>query len=81
MATKKTASSAPKKATKTATKTSAKAPAKKVAASESKPAKAAKHAPTHEEIAKLAEKKWHERGRPEGSAHVDWHAAEHELKG
>ena len=69
----KTTPAAAKKATKAPTKTAA-----KTAAEESKPAK--KHV-THEEVAKLAEQLWIERGRPEGSAHVDWHHAEQKLKG
>jgi Protein of unknown function (DUF2934) len=36
-------------------------------------------APTREEIARLAEKYWMERGRPEGSPELDWLRAEHEL--
>jgi hypothetical protein len=36
--------------------------------------------PTREEIARLAEKFWMERGRPEGSPELDWLRAEHELK-
>ena len=76
MATKKAAKAAPKKTT--ATK---KAAATKTAATPAAPKKAAtKKAASHEEISKLAEQMWIERGRPEGSAHVDWHAAEHKLK-
>ena len=37
-------------------------------------------APSREEIARLAEKFWAERGRPEGSAEQDWLRAEEELK-
>jgi hypothetical protein len=37
-------------------------------------------APSREEIARLAEKYWAERGRPEGSPEQDWLRAEHELK-
>jgi len=36
--------------------------------------------PTREEIARLAEKYWAERGWPEGSPEQDWLRAEHELK-
>jgi hypothetical protein len=36
--------------------------------------------PTREEIARLAEKYWMERGRPEGSPELDWLRAEQELK-
>ena len=38
-------------------------------------------APTHEEIAMLAEKYWAERGRPQGSPEQDWLRAEEELRG
>ena len=37
-------------------------------------------APSREEIARLAEKYWAERGWPEGSPEQDWLRAEHELK-
>ena len=37
-------------------------------------------APSREEIARLAEKYWAERGWPEGSAEQDWLRAEQELK-
>jgi hypothetical protein len=36
--------------------------------------------PTREEIARLAEKYWAERGWPEGSPEQDWLRAEQELK-
>ncbi|HTZ57943.1 MAG TPA: DUF2934 domain-containing protein [Acidobacteriaceae bacterium] len=36
--------------------------------------------PTREEIARLAEKFWMERGQPEGSPELDWFRAEQELK-
>jgi hypothetical protein len=36
--------------------------------------------PTREEIARLAEKFWMERGRPEGSPELDWLRAEQELR-
>jgi Protein of unknown function (DUF2934) len=54
----------------------------KVAAKPRKPAakKQAAPAPTREEIARLAEKFWAERGWPEGSPEQDWLRAEHELK-
>ena len=72
---------APTKATKTAAK---KAPAKAVA--EKTPAKkaaateiSAKKKPTHDEIAKLANKYYHERGGHHGSDAHDWLRAEHEL--
>jgi hypothetical protein len=38
------------------------------------------HNPSREEIARLAEKFWAERGWPEGSPEQDWLRAEHELK-
>ena len=37
-------------------------------------------APSQEEIARLAEKFWAERGRPEGSPEQDWLRAEQELR-
>lgn len=37
--------------------------------------------PGREEIARLAEKYWAERGRPEGSPEQDWLRAERELLG
>jgi hypothetical protein len=43
-------------------------------------APAAPAQPTREEIARLAEKFWMERGRPEGSPELDWLRAEQELK-
>ena len=41
---------------------------------------AAPPAPSREEIARLAEKYWAERGWPEGSPEQDWLRAEQELK-
>jgi Protein of unknown function (DUF2934) len=41
---------------------------------------AAPAAPSREEIARLAEKFWAERGWPEGSPEQDWLRAEQELK-
>lgn len=38
-------------------------------------------APTHQEIAMLAEKYWAERGWPQGSPEQDWLRAEQELRG
>ena len=38
-----------------------------------------KHIPTYEEIARLAEQFWNERGRPYGSPEVDWLRAEQTL--
>ena len=57
-----------------------KAPAKKKAATPKTKAVAAP-TPTREEIARLAEKFWMERGRTEGSAEQDWLRAERELIG
>lgn len=37
--------------------------------------------PTHEEIARLAEQYWIERGRQDGQAEQDWLRAEQELMG
>ena len=42
---------------------------------------AASHSPSREEIARLAEKFWHERGRGDGMAEQDWLRAEQELRG
>jgi len=39
----------------------------------------AKHTPTYEEIAILAQQYWNERGRPYGSPEVDWLRAEQTL--
>ena len=41
---------------------------------------ASRPAPTREEIVRLAEKYWAERGWPEGSPEQDWLRAEQELK-
>ena len=38
-------------------------------------------APSHQEIAMLAEKYWAERGWPQGSPEQDWLRAEQELRG
>ena len=37
--------------------------------------------PSHEEISRLAEKYWAERGHPQGSPEQDWLRAEQELRG
>ena len=37
--------------------------------------------PSREQIARLAEKYWAERGRPNGSPEQDWLRAEQELRG
>jgi len=59
-----------------------KAPAKKKAATpKTKAVAAPAPTPTREEIARLAEKFWMERGRTEGSAEQDWLRAERELIG
>jgi Protein of unknown function (DUF2934) len=76
MPTRKSPTSAEKKPT------TRKAPARKTA-----PATAAalvdpvvaKHTPTYDEIAILAEQFWNERGRPFGSPEVDWLRAEATL--
>jgi hypothetical protein len=80
MATRKSTPSAEKKTP------ARKAPAKKAAAApKSDPVAAdpveihsvaAKHPPTYDEIARLAEQFWNERGRPFGSPEVDWLRAE-----
>lgn len=55
-----------------------------IAARKRKPAAkktvAAPSEPTREQIARLAEKYWAERGWPEGSPEQDWLRAEQELK-
>jgi Protein of unknown function (DUF2934) len=51
---------------------------RKPAAKKQTPAAAA--APSREDIARLAEKYWAERGWPEGSPEQDWLRAEQELK-
>lgn len=43
-------------------------------------AAAAAAQPTRDEIARLAEKFWMDRGKPEGSPELDWLRAEQELK-
>ncbi len=53
-----------------------KAPARKTAAAA--PA-VEKQAPSYEDVARLAEQFWHERGRPFGSPEVDWLRAEETL--
>jgi len=59
-----------------------KAPAKKKAATpKAKTVVAPAPTPTREEIARLAEKYWMERGRTDGSAEQDWLRAERELLG
>jgi hypothetical protein len=77
MATRKSPASTDKKTT------TGKAPARKAAASAIKPiaagSAAAKPTPTYHEIAQLAEQFWIERGRPFGSAEVDWLRAESSL--
>ena len=77
MATRKSPASAEKKTTtrKASTKKAA-APAVESIAAESV---AAKHPPTYHDIAQLAEQFWVERGRPFGSAEVDWLRAESTL--
>lgn len=77
MATRKSPATAEKKTT------TRKAPTKKAAAASAVepvtiPA-AEKHNPTYHEIAQLAEQFWIERGRPFGSAEVDWLRAEATL--
>jgi hypothetical protein len=72
MATRKSPASAEKKTT------TRKAPAKKAAA-EPIASVVAKHTPTYEDIAILAEQFWNERGRPFGTPEVDWLRAESTL--
>lgn len=80
MATRKTTPSAEKKTT------TRKAPARKSVQSATAPAAensaenlVARRTPTYEEIARLAEQFWIERGRPFGSPEVDWLRAEQTL--
>jgi hypothetical protein len=63
---------APKAAAKTTTKAASKTKAVDVAASRT---------PTYEEIARLAERYWAERGWQDGYAEQDWLRAEQELLG
>lgn len=78
MATRKSPTSTEKKPT------TRKAPARKATAKvEAAPVAEnhfEKHIPTYEEIARLAEQFWVERGRPYGSPEVDWLRAEATLK-
>jgi hypothetical protein len=60
---------------KAATGTEKKAPANK----QTSTAKSVPKAPTHQEIARLAEKYWAERGHSDGHAEQDWLRAEREL--
>lgn len=80
MATRKSPPSAEKKTT------TRKAPARKsapeataTAAQTSAENLVARRTPTYEEIARLAEQLWIERGRPFGSPEVDWLRAEQTL--
>jgi hypothetical protein len=79
MATRKSAPSAEKKTT------TRKAPAGKTvqaaapAAENSAQSFVARRTPTYEEITRLAEQFWIERGRPFGSPEVDWLRAEQTL--
>jgi len=61
--------------TKTEEATNGTAKKRKPAAKKQAPA-----APSREQIARLAEKYWAERGWPEGSPEQDWLRAEQELK-
>lgn len=80
MATRKSTPSAEKKTTtrKAPTRKSAQ-PAAAAAAENSAENLVAKRTPTYEEIARLAEQFWIERGRPSGSPEVDWLRAEQTL--
>ena len=79
MATRKSPASAEKKTT------TRKAPASKTvqaaapATENSAENYVAKRTPSYEEIARLAEQLWIERGRPFGSPEVDWLRAEQKL--
>lgn len=85
MATKKATKTAAKKSPAVKTAKTADKPPANTAAKKSAPGKPAETAaeklpPTHEEISRRAEQLWNERGRPEGSPHIDWHHAEQQLK-
>lgn len=76
MATRKSAASTEKKPT------TRKAPMKKAVAASAEPVAVPvreKHIPSYHEIAQLAEQFWVERGRPFGSAEIDWLRAESTL--
>jgi hypothetical protein len=79
MAARKSPASAEKKTT------TRKAPTKKAAAAaapaveQTANAVIEKHIPSYHEIAQLAERFWVERGRPFGSAEIDWLRAESTL--
>ncbi len=66
--------------TKSVEATNGTAKRRKPAAKKQTTAPAAPAAPSREEIARLAEKFWAERGWPEGSPEQDWLRAEQELK-
>ena len=81
MATRKSTTSAENKTT------TRKAPARKTVQAAATPAAensaenfVAKRTPNYEEIARLAEQFWNERGRPYGSPEVDWLRAEQTLQ-
>lgn len=76
MATRKSPASTDKKTTRKAPVRKAAAPAAEPIAAESA---AAKPTPTFQDIARLAEQFWVERGRPFGSPEVDWLRAESTL--
>lgn len=67
--------------TKSPAKPKAAAGAPKKASAKKQPAgkKSAPRVPTHEEIARLAEQYWAERGHTDGHAEQDWLRAEKEL--
>ncbi|HEY4009293.1 MAG TPA: DUF2934 domain-containing protein [Acidobacteriaceae bacterium] len=80
MATRKSPTSAEKKTT------TRKAPARKTVQAAAAPAAEnsieniiSRRTPSYEEIARLAEQLWNERGRPDGSPEVDWLRAEQTL--
>jgi hypothetical protein len=56
------------------------APKKRKPAAKKQTPAAAAAAPSREDIARLAEKYWAERGWPEGSPEQDWLRAEQELR-
>ncbi len=76
--TKKTKAPAKPKATGTA-KAAAGTPKKTAAKKQTVTEHVKATIPTHEEIARLAQQYWAERGHQDGHAEQDWLRAEHEL--
>ncbi|WP_213804239.1 DUF2934 domain-containing protein [Granulicella sp. dw_53] len=70
----------PKAPAKTKTPAEAKAPVAVKAKAVKKTAEAKAAPPSHDEIARLAQKYWEERGWQDGYAEQDWLRAEQELR-